>query len=93
MDAGGWVVVFFAVAPFFAAIGLMIARYVRIRRYGRHGGEYNDPFPTAGGGGLAPGTVFQQDFGGTGTSQPSAAAGASEPLTAAPRRSADSGEE
>ncbi|KAA8885876.1 hypothetical protein F3087_24900 [Nocardia colli] len=69
MDAAGWVVVVLSLAPFFAAFGLMVARYVRIRRYGRHGGEYNDPFAKAGRGGVPPGTVFQQDFGGGGTSQ------------------------
>ncbi|WP_433655691.1 hypothetical protein ACQPW1_32645 [Nocardia sp. CA-128927] len=69
MEAGAWVVAFFSIAPFFAVLGLLIARYVRIRRYGRHGGEYNDPFATAGRGGVPPGTVFQPDFGGAGTSQ------------------------
>ncbi|MFD6160724.1 hypothetical protein ACFWF7_34055 [Nocardia sp. NPDC060256] len=75
MEAGQWVVVFFSIAPFFAALGLMVARYVRIRRYGRHGGEFNDPLAKAGGGGVLPGTVFQEDFGGTGTSQPWQATG------------------
>ncbi|MGW4245636.1 hypothetical protein [Nocardia sp. NPDC004722] len=43
-------------------------------RYGREGGEFGQPFAKAGYGGVAPGTVIQEDFGGVQTSQAQSAA-------------------
>lgn len=43
------------------------------QRYGAGGGEFNNPLATAGYGGVPPGTVIQEDFGGVTTVQTQAA--------------------
>ncbi|MFI9502993.1 hypothetical protein [Nocardia sp. NPDC052566] len=58
-----------AVLPALLIYGLFFLRWRRIKRYGKYGGEFNHPFSSAGYGGVPPGTEFQHDFGGPGTSQ------------------------
>ncbi|WP_282778108.1 MULTISPECIES: hypothetical protein [unclassified Nocardia] len=70
MDGGTWVVLIMAVVAALAPIWLLWLRRRKIKRYGIGGGEFNHPFATLGYGGVPPGTVIQEDFGGPGKSEP-----------------------
>ncbi|WP_306365685.1 hypothetical protein [Nocardia sp. CC227C] len=74
-----WLVLGVLLVAFFGSLLLMALRWRKIKHYGIGGGELSPPFADIGDGGFVPGTVIQEDFGGTTTVQ-STSASSSDPL-------------
>ncbi|WP_040813144.1 hypothetical protein [Nocardia concava] len=69
MDGSALVPILVLMIGFFGPMTLLVLRWRKIRRHGIGGGEFNHPLSTAGYGGVPPGTVIQEDFGGITTVQ------------------------